>query len=79
MRFNLYVLADMNKGDVPDFLRINRITIRDMENYIGGMLNRYNLTYCQLKDAADKLSLKSHLLDEAMDQLQYFEEIHEEL
>lgn len=74
MKFNLYVLANMDKKDVQEFLRINGLTIRDMENYVGGMLNRYTLVHVQLQTAADKLPLKSVLLSEAMDQMQYFEE-----
>lgn len=74
MKLNLYVLANMDEKDIPEFLRINKISIRDMEYYVGGLLNRYNLVFCQLKTASDKLPLKSHLLSEAMDQLQYFEE-----
>lgn len=74
MKLSLYALASVNEDDVPNFLRINRISIRDMEYYVGGLLNRNNLIYHQLRAAADKLPAKSELLNETADQLKYFEE-----
>ena len=45
-----------------------------MEYYVGGLLNRNNLIFHQLRAAADKLPAKSELLNETEDQLQYFQE-----